>query len=49
VPVVALDRATGTTLWSTTLKGAEFVTVAVHDGDLYAATRGRIYRLDPAT
>jgi hypothetical protein len=25
------------------------VTVSLHDGDLFAACRGRLYRLDPAT
>jgi outer membrane protein assembly factor BamB len=47
--VLALDRATGATLWSTHLVGSDFVNVTLQDGDVYAATRGRLYRLDPAT
>jgi outer membrane protein assembly factor BamB len=47
--VVAVDRSTGETLWSTHLKGGQFVTVAVEDGAVFAATSGRLYRLDPTT
>ena len=47
--VVAVERATGATLWATTLKGRDFVTVALQDGDLFAATKGRVYRLDTGT
>ena len=47
--VVAVDRSTGETLWSTHLKGSQFVTVAVEDGAVFAATSGRLYRLDPTT
>lgn len=47
--VVAVDRSTGETLWSTRLKGGQFVTVVVEDGAIFAATYGRLYRLDPAT
>jgi outer membrane protein assembly factor BamB len=47
--VVAVDRATGGTLWSTHLKGGGFVTVAVENGAIFAATSGRLYRLDPST
>jgi outer membrane protein assembly factor BamB len=45
--VLAIDRTSGQTQWSTELKGSDFVNVSVVDGDLYAACRGRIYRLDP--
>jgi outer membrane protein assembly factor BamB len=45
--VVAIDRTSGETRWSTELKGSDFVNVSVVDGDLYAACRGRLYRLDP--
>ena len=45
--VVAVDRSTGETLWSTHLKGGQFV--AVEDGAVFAATSGRLYRLDPTT
>jgi outer membrane protein assembly factor BamB len=47
--VIAVDRATGEELWSTTLKGGDFVDVMVVDGDLFAASKGRLYRLDPGT
>ena len=47
--VVALDRATGTIVWSTTLKGSDFVTVTVSANEIYAAARGELYCLDPAT
>ena len=47
--VVGIDRATGAALWSASLKGSDCVNVILQDGDLYAATRGRLYRLDPAT
>ena len=44
---MALDSATGLQLWSTTLKGSDFVNVALDGGNLYAATRGEIFCLDP--
>ena len=47
--VLAIDRASGDTRWSTSLKGADFVNVALQDGDLFASSNGRLYRLDPAT
>jgi outer membrane protein assembly factor BamB len=47
--VLAIDRATGKTLWQSELKGTEFVSVTVQDADLFAASRGRVYRLDPAS
>lgn len=47
--VVALDRATGTQIWATSLKGAEFVNVVMLDSELYAAARGEVYCLDQAT
>jgi len=47
--VVALDRATGTIVWSTSLKGADFVTVAIGPNEVYAATRGELFCLEPAT
>jgi outer membrane protein assembly factor BamB len=45
--VVAIDRSTGVTQWSTDLKGSDFVNVMLQNGDLFAACRGRLYRLDP--
>jgi outer membrane protein assembly factor BamB len=47
--VVALDAATGTELWRTTVKGAQFVNVALVDGGLYASASGELFALDPAT
>ena len=47
--VIAVDRATGDTLWSTHLKGSGFVTVAAEDGAVFAGTSGRLFCLDPST
>jgi outer membrane protein assembly factor BamB len=47
--VVALDRATGTQIWTTPLRGGEFVNLTLSEGDLYAATKGELYCIDPAT
>jgi outer membrane protein assembly factor BamB len=47
--VLALDRTTGGEVWRTNLKGAEFVNVVLHEGDLFAATKGEMFCLDPAT
>jgi outer membrane protein assembly factor BamB len=47
--VIAVDRGSGETLWSTHLKGSQFVTIAVEDGAIYAGTSGRLYCLDPGS
>ena len=47
--VIAVDRNTGDTLRTSELKGGEFVDVMIVDGDLFAASKGRLYRLDPVT
>ena len=47
--VMALDRATGETVWESPLKAGDFVNVVLDGAELYAASRGEIYRLDPAT
>jgi outer membrane protein assembly factor BamB len=47
--VLAIARETGDTLWRTELKGSDFVNVSLDAGDLFAASKGRLYRLDPAT
>ena len=47
--VVALDRATGTEVWSSALKGTDFVNVVLTGGDLLATTHGEIFCLDQAT
>ena len=46
---MAIDRATGKDVWETSLKGAEFVNVLLDGDQLYAASKGRLYRLDPST
>jgi hypothetical protein len=46
---VALDRATGQEVWRTSLKGADFVTVALAGRDLLAASRGRVYCIEAAS
>jgi outer membrane protein assembly factor BamB len=46
---VALDRATGSEVWRTRLRGSDFVNVAVEGRDLFATTRGRLYCLDCST
>ena len=45
--VVALNSATGEQLWATPLKGTDFVNVALDGNNLYAATRGEIFCLEP--
>ncbi len=45
--VVAIDSATGQSIWSTALKGAEFVNVVLDGNNLFATTRGEIFCLDP--
>lgn len=47
--VLALDRATGHTVWEMPLKGNDFVNVVLDGAELYAGTHGELYRLDPAT
>jgi outer membrane protein assembly factor BamB len=47
--VLAIDRTTGKEVWTTSLKGADFVNVVLDSGQLFAASKGRLYRLDPAT
>jgi len=47
--VLALDRDSGQIVWRTELKGTDFVNVMVEGGDLFAASRGELYRLNPAT
>ena len=47
--VEALDRSTGTKVWFTNLKGSDFVNLTLAENELYAATKGEIYCLEPAT
>jgi outer membrane protein assembly factor BamB len=46
---VALDRATGQEVWRTSLKGSDFVTLALAGRDVLAASRGRLYCLEAAS
>lgn len=47
--VLALDRTTGAEVWRRPLGGADFVNVALVDGDLFATARGELFALDPWT
>jgi outer membrane protein assembly factor BamB len=47
--VLAIDRATGETVWETQLADGGFVNVVLDGSELYAATQGELYRLDPAS
>jgi outer membrane protein assembly factor BamB len=47
--VLALDSATGEELWRTSLRGSDFVNVALQDGKVFASTKGEIFALDPGT
>jgi hypothetical protein len=46
---LALDRASGCEVWRCSLKGSDFVNIAILDGDLYASTKGEMFCLDPAS
>jgi outer membrane protein assembly factor BamB len=45
--VVGLDRITGAILWTTKLKGSDFVNIVRDDVFLYASTYGEVFCLDP--
>jgi outer membrane protein assembly factor BamB len=47
--VMAVNPATGQQLWLVALKGTDFVNVVLDGNDLFAATRGEIFCLDPQT
>ena len=47
--VVALNRATGQQVWTTQLKGSDFVNVVLQDGAILASCYGEIFCLDPLT
>ncbi len=47
--VIAMDAATGQRLWATNLTGSDFVNVVLDGDNLYAATHGEIFCLDPRT
>jgi outer membrane protein assembly factor BamB len=47
--VLALNSANGQKLWATDLKGLDFVNVVLDGNNLFAATHGEIFCLDPRT
>ncbi len=47
--VIALNAATGEQLWTVHLKSCDFVHVVLDGDNLYAATQGEIFCLDPKT
>lgn len=47
--VLALNTANGAQVWATKLKADDFVNVALDGGNLFAATRGEMFCLDPQT
>jgi len=47
--VLALDRALGTEIWRTKLKGGDLVSLMVNGDSVYATARGEIFSLDAAT
>lgn len=48
--VVAIDKASGQTVWQTALPKAKYMLVAIlfEDDMLFCAAKGRIFALDPA-
>jgi len=44
---LAVDRSTGREVWRTPLKGSDFVNVVLDREELFAATKGEVFRLDP--
>ncbi|MFN0118867.1 MAG: PQQ-binding-like beta-propeller repeat protein [Blastocatellia bacterium] len=47
--VLALDRGTGDIVWTSALKGNDFVNITLDGGQLLATTKGEIFCLDPVT
>jgi len=47
--VLALNRATGEEVWRTHLKASDFIHVVLDNGELYAATKGELFAVDPAS
>ena len=47
--VLALDRGTGVTRWTASLKGSGFVNLVRDQNVLLATTRGEVFCLDAAT
>lgn len=47
--VIALDAANGRNVWTTRLRGSNFVNVVLQGKSLYAATQGEAFCLDART
>jgi outer membrane protein assembly factor BamB len=47
--VLALDRRTGGNLWTTHLKGGDFVNLVLDGRDLLATTKGEVFCVDPSS
>jgi outer membrane protein assembly factor BamB len=47
--VIALDDTTGDQVWTTRLKGSDFVNLILNENKLYATTKGEIFCLDSGT
>ena len=47
--VIALNRTTGQPVWTTRLKGSDFVNVVLQEGAILASCCGEIFCLDPIT
>jgi outer membrane protein assembly factor BamB len=47
--IVAVDSATGESVWARSLKGVDFVNVVLDGDNLLAATHGEVFCLDPRT
>lgn len=45
--VLGINRKSGSRVWETHLKGAGFVNVYIEDEQIYAATRGELFCLEP--
>jgi outer membrane protein assembly factor BamB len=47
--VLALEKASGSRVWETKLKGDSYTTVLVDGGRVFAGARGEVFCLDAAT
>jgi hypothetical protein len=47
--VLAIDRASGSEIWRTKLKGSDFVHVVLEEDAVLASTKGELFCLDAGT
>jgi glucose dehydrogenase len=47
--VLALDSTSGSEIWRTSLKGADFVNVVLLGSTLFASANGEVFAVDPTT